>query len=162
MTRNTDDDTVGHFTILSVVDKGKVKFTESSNKFKSEDEAPYSPVGITHRPTRGLYNGGLGNDNDFVIWADSTDFGRADDGLTRGFQFPVGFNGIDFNSLTTEKLRVIGWTSTTKPVFAKDGQSVFFTATRAAVRAWVEQDFGGPTTWKGDLERKKNDGLQRE
>eukprot|EP00566_Odontella_aurita_P006625 CAMPEP_0113555294 /NCGR_PEP_ID=MMETSP0015_2-20120614/16630_1 /TAXON_ID=2838 /ORGANISM="Odontella" /LENGTH=608 /DNA_ID=CAMNT_0000456541 /DNA_START=364 /DNA_END=2191 /DNA_ORIENTATION=- /assembly_acc=CAM_ASM_000160 len=164
ITRNTEDGTVGHFTILSVSEFGKVRFTEASDEFKVngvvKSRAPYGPPGIVHNPSRGMYSGGIGNTNDFIAWADSTDSGRADIGLTRGFQFPVGFGGIDFTVVRTIKLRDVGFTSSNKPVMSKDGLNLYFTGTRSSVRAWNAMDFGGPLSWRADLARKKNDGLQ--
>ena len=57
------------------------------------------------------------NRNDVAWWAHSTDAGRADDGMTRGFQLPTNFNG-DYSELWVTRLKPVQWTTTNKPVFS--------------------------------------------
>lgn len=163
LTRNVEDGTVGYFTILDVAKQGTAVFDEASDRYREEDRAPYGPIGLAKNPVNGASwdtaSSGI-NRNDVAWWAHSTDAGRADDGMTRGFQLPSNFNG-DYSDLRATRLKPVQWTTTNKPVFSSDGDDVYFTGTRSGVRAWIDGADGNvKSSWNIVLTRKNNDGLQ--
>mmetsp|Transcript_34521 Transcript_34521/g.75554 ORF Transcript_34521/g.75554 Transcript_34521/m.75554 type:complete len:584 (-) Transcript_34521:49-1800(-) len=161
LTRNTEDNTAGHFTILDATDQGMHVFDEASDRYREEDRAPYGPVGLARNPVKGASwdKSGIINRNDVAWWAHSTDAGRTDDGMTRGYQLPKYFDGVTFPRVI--RLKPVTWTTTNAPVFSSDGDDVYFTGTRSGVRAWVNHADGNEkASWSASLTRKNNDGLQ--
>jgi hypothetical protein len=164
LTRNVEGGTIGYFTILDVAKQGTAVFDEASDRYREQDRAPYGPVGLARNPVNGASwdtttSAGV-NRNDVAWWASSTDAGRADDGMTRGFQLPANFNG-DYSDLRVTRLKPVQWTTTNKPVFSSDGDDVYFTGTRSGVIAWIDGADGNvKSSWNIGLSRKNNDGLQ--
>jgi len=133
LTHNSNRLTYGHFSILSVDEKGSALFSRSNTV------APYSPPGIFWNPTQGNFDGGQNNQRDVVIWsymptptADGVGPGR-----TFSFQLSTDFNNntndFEVNVLAPE----VDWQTTTPPLIASKGLSLYWSVSRSKLRAWT-------------------------
>lgn len=115
-------------------------FLPLSPMFSATNETnPFSPIGIFHDPVEGYYDGGESNQNDMLIWAFDTAGGAtvAGDGTMFGYQQPLGyaFDGVGLEVLVLGGVR--DWQASTAPVLTNSGRSMYWSNSRASVRAWV-------------------------
>jgi hypothetical protein len=131
LTHNSDFKTKGHFTILSA--GGTVFYTEASTN------SSYAPLGIYHNPPEGYYDGGAFNTNDIMVWSlqpkpEDTAVG---DGATFAFQFPMDFPASGPGNVTMLGTEIRDFQAITKPVFANEGRSLYFSHSRSAFTCWL-------------------------
>ena len=133
LTHNTNNGTVGTFSILSASSDGELFYTERN------ETAPFSPPGIYHNPAEGFYDGGEGNTNDIVVWSFAiTDSSNSVSGAKFAFQFPIGFDGTTTGvgyTLLDEALTA--YRSNTAPVITNSGYSMYLGATNSQFFAWL-------------------------
>jgi hypothetical protein len=142
----------GHTTLLSDVN-GHVVFTNS----EWERELPpkgFGPPSVATNPLRGMYNGGMQNSNDLVVWASNDAEGRGAEGHTFAFQLPETFAETtnDVTNLKVELLKGVGWNAATRPVLSKNGTNMFFGVTGNQLRGWIgNARFDQSADWSSQL-----------
>uniref|UniRef100_A0A7S4IZW6 Pyrrolo-quinoline quinone repeat domain-containing protein n=1 Tax=Odontella aurita TaxID=265563 RepID=A0A7S4IZW6_9STRA len=159
-THNTDRDTVGHFTMLFSTN-GDVFFTESSSARGIGVGVPYAPLALAHNPSEGNFNQGAGNANDLAIWGYGSSGGdQASEGGIMSFQLPVGFSGMDRTGLGSISLQSTTWSTISKPTLSGDGQSLFFSVSKASLRGWRNKKFSRAASWKRELTKSPKSNQQ--
>lgn len=126
--------TTGTFTILNAND-GKFFWDHE------DSTQPLSPPGIYHNPLFGNYDGGEGNTNDIVVFANKPFDGE--DGVGNagmyGFQFPIAFTGSS-SGLSVITLRELAgaaaWQAITPPTITDGGRRMYWGVSRSQIRGW--------------------------
>jgi hypothetical protein len=136
VTHNSNSEAVGHFTVLNAAQNGATFFSQTN------DNAPFSPLGIYHSPKEGYYTGGENNRNDVLVWSvqPKPDDLNVGEGATFGFQFPIGFLGEPNNLSYISLGQALDFQAIAPPVFANGGLSLYWGTTRSQFRAWVGQE----------------------
>lgn len=155
LTHNSNFMSIGHFTVLDIL--GATTDTAIFPLYSEFNQTnPFSPPGIYHNPAEGYYDGGQGNTNDIVVWAHAPNptEGGVGSGASFVFQFPMNYVGssqaearqadgqnqlsmpLYWNILGDE---VKNWQSTSAPVLANYGRSLYWSVSRSQFRAWVGQ-----------------------
>jgi hypothetical protein len=134
MNHNSDDNTVGHFTMLSPGEDGVLETVKTS----TYNKGPFAPIGIFHNPAEGFYDpiegvaDGTANTNDMLMWGTAPEVSgtTVPNGFTFGFQFPVDFGDaedVDYFVLGGSRaFRMI-----TPPVISNQGRAAYFAASRS-------------------------------
>jgi hypothetical protein len=138
----------GHATLLNS-DRGLVLWTESE---WSRDDPPkgYGPPGLASNPLYGMYSGGAGNSNDLVVWTSNDADGRGEEGHTFAFQLPETFQETtdQLENLKAKVLKQVSWNAVAKPVFNKDGTSMFAGVSASQLRGWTgKSNFDQNADW---------------
>lgn len=136
VTHNSDQGTVGHFSILDGL---------SGSLFLSQEneDAPFAPPGIHHAPEEGYYEGGENNRNDILVWSvqPKPDDDVVGSGGQFAFQFPIGFagvpDGIGYIQLGNDNR---DFQTIQKPVFTNGGRSLYWGTTRSQFRCWIGEE----------------------
>jgi outer membrane protein assembly factor BamB len=144
----------GLFSVMAAGD-GAILLTESASSTGVANIYTYGPPGGSHFPSRGMYTGGENNTNDIVVWVTSDDNGLGREAFLRAFQLPMGFDPAMLDEmLVTSQLANVAWSAVTSPTMSEDGTSLFVTARRSRVHAWVNDTlFDGQESWTADLVR---------
>lgn len=155
LTHNSDDGTVGHFTILDGLSGGTFH-TEKNN------DAPFAPPGIHYAPREGYYDGGENNRNDVIVWSvqPKPDDETVGPGATFAFQFPIVFPGnagdVGYTQLGTD---VRDFQAIQKPVFTNEGRSMYWGTSRSQFRCWIGEE--GLNRYRYSRPRTANIGFSR-
>lgn len=146
----------GHFSVLDVAANGALYFTESIEDVDPNRILPYGPLGASHSPSGGKFEGGRSNSNDLVVWLSNDDMGMGQEGFIRGFQFPVNFQPEPSFSgqLGTVLLRNVRWAASAHPTLSEDGLKLFVGIRQSDVRAWVDDaSFNDGASWGNRLDQ---------
>lgn len=144
--RNTDEQTSGHFTILSYADDGTPFFSQENTT------SPFGALGVYHEPIQGMYEpylspGGVlfdGVDNvaDILVWSVAP---KPDDrvlgaGKLFAFQFPKTFDGTatDLDIIPLGPVRT--FQTDQKPVFTNAGRTMYMSVSQSGFRGWIADD----------------------
>jgi hypothetical protein len=155
LARNSDDGTVGHFTILDGL-SGDLFHTQQNT------DAPFAPPGVYHSPREGYYDGGENNRNDILVWSvqPKPDDDSVGPGQTFAFQFPIGFSGdaygVSFTALGTD---VRDFQAIQKPVFTNEGRTMYWGTSRSQFRCWLGAE--GENRYRFSRTRTGNTGFSR-
>jgi hypothetical protein len=135
--------TNGTFTILHA-SSGVVFFQAA------DAQQLLSPPGIFFFPSQGNFQGGEGNMNDLVVYANKPSLTNVEvpmDSATYAFQFPIGFAGSKEGLKVTTLLNNSDFQTFTPPLITNQGNSMYWGVSRSKVIGWIgiafDRDVGG-------------------
>lgn len=97
---------------------------------------PFAPLGVALQPAEGYYDGGENNTNDLFVWATDTQVGASQGGIGQMYAFQLPMDPTaPLAAFPLGDPQV--WESSTAPVFANEGRSMYFATTRAETRCWI-------------------------
>ena len=152
LTHNSADNTIGHFTILSV-DSNVTTTALSQSK-----DMPFAPVGIFHNPAEGFYDDVYDtldpylNTNDIVLWSATPAVSgqTVADGMIFGFQMVTG---VPLEDLSFEEFGGSrGFRTITPPLITNQGRTAYFTASRSQLYGFA----GEPNLMRAHFNRNPN------
>jgi hypothetical protein len=144
LTHNANFATVGYFSTLWAGPGNGALFYSMSN-----ETSAFGAVGIFHNPSEGYYDGanGVNNRNDMIMWCQQPkpEDATIDDGAMFGFQFPVGFTGINASDIGYFQLgdEPRDFQSDKPPVITNEGRSAYWGVSRSGYWAWVGEGTNG-------------------
>jgi hypothetical protein len=150
-----NEDGQGHFSLFDtkLIKQDSNKTSLSPLFTYTNSTNPFSPLGFFHNPEEGYYDSpndaGYANRNDIFIWGFDTNIAtqtgsnvKVGVGQMFGFQFPVNYNP-DADGSAGLSVLILGqtrsWQSSTRPILANSGRSMYWALTRAEQRCWIGQ-----------------------
>lgn len=148
LTHNSQRKTVGHFSILAGAN-GQVLFSRQNTV------APYAPPGYVWNPTEGNFDDNTSNKRDVVIWSymPTPNADGVGPGRTFAFQLNRDFNNNTADFGVDVLLAEVDWQSTTAPLIANKGLSMYWSVSRSKLRGWVRSSNSTGDDGKFDTSR---------
>lgn len=133
LTHNSNKGTYGHFSILSVQQKGAALFSRANTV------APYAPPGYVWNPTQGNFEDNQNNKRDVIVWSymPTPDADGVGPGRTFAFQLSRDFNNRTSDFEVDVLLPEVDWQTTTAPLIVSKGLRMYWSVSRSKLRAWV-------------------------
>ena len=161
---HTDDGTIpaaeGFFSIFTVQPSTAAQlFQEGAGSLSVSDRAPYTALGVAHRP---VGNNNNINNNDLFVWMTSTDDGTARSGYFRSFQLPIRFDPSG-DDLITKRLSTVSWSGVAAPTLSENGLDLFAAVRQSQVQGWVrDRPFTASPNLQTQLDTNAGDPVERE
>jgi len=145
----------GVFTLLNPMN-GEVVWTEYESSFE-EFPKGYGPLGVSSNAPIEEEDD---NDNDFVVWGTYDKLRTNNTGNIFAFQLPTNFQptqtggGTTIPNLTSSILKMVRWTTLTRPIFDDEISAMYFGVLGDQIRGWNGKSrFDQAADWEIDLSR---------